>query len=199
MARTVGIPARVAVGYLRGTIQDDGSRVVGAHDAHAWPELYFHGTGWVPFEPTPAARTGSAPTWTVPPADDGQDGSDTPSIPQGQIPEGGALPPGALDPDIGEGGAGGGSTRTSTLIAVAIAAVAAAGVFAIPTLAAKARRRLRWRRRARTRSARPRRRGRTFATRFATPDWNGAKRRRRGPPGVRWPMPHSSTPTRATW
>jgi hypothetical protein len=144
MARTVGIPARVAVGYLRGTIQDDGSRVVGAHDAHAWPELYFHGTGWVPFEPTPAARTGSAPTWTVP-TEDGE-GSTAPSVPSGQIPEGGALPPGALDPDIGEGGAGGGSTRTSTLIAVAIAAVAAAGVFAIPTLAAKARRRLRWRR-----------------------------------------------------
>jgi hypothetical protein len=146
MARTVGIPARVAVGYLRGTVQDDGSRVVGANDAHAWPELYFHGTGWVPFEPTPGARTGSAPTWTVPPADDGQDGSDTPSIPQGQIPVGGDLPPGALDPDVGEGGAGSGSTRTSTLIAVAIAVVAAAGVFAIPTLAAKARRRLRWRR-----------------------------------------------------
>jgi len=145
MARTVGIPARVAVGYLRGTIQDDGSRVVGAHDAHAWPELYFHGTGWVPFEPTPATRTGSAPTWTVPPTEDGE-GSTAPPVPSGQIPEGGAVPPGALDPDIGEGGAGGGSTRTSTLIAVAIAAVAAAGVFAIPTLAAKARRRLRWRR-----------------------------------------------------
>lgn len=145
MARTVGIPARVAVGYTKGTVQDDGSWVVGTHDSHAWPELFFQGIGWVPWEPTPAIRTGSAPTWTVPPASDEEDGS-TPSVPQGQIPDEGALPPGALDPDIGEGGAGGGSSRTQTLIAVAIAAVAAAGVFALPTLVAKVRRRLRWRR-----------------------------------------------------
>ncbi|HET6687439.1 MAG TPA: DUF3488 and transglutaminase-like domain-containing protein, partial [Jiangellaceae bacterium] len=145
LARTVGIPARVAVGFTPGTPQDDGSRVVGTHDAHAWPELYFQGTGWVRFEPTPRTRTGSAPTWTVPPNEDGE-GSTAPSVPSGQIPDGGALPPGALDPDVGEGGAGSGATRTSTLIAVAIAMVAAAGVFAIPTLAAKARRRLRWRR-----------------------------------------------------
>jgi transglutaminase-like putative cysteine protease len=145
LARAVGIPARVAVGFTPGVAQDDDSRVVGTHDSHAWPELYFQGTGWVRFEPTPATRTGSPPTWTVPPSADDDEGS-TPLVPEGQIPEGGALPPGALDPDIGEGGAGGGATRTSTLIAVAIAVVAAAGVFAIPTLAAKARRRLRWRR-----------------------------------------------------
>ncbi|HJU96858.1 MAG TPA: DUF3488 and transglutaminase-like domain-containing protein [Jiangellaceae bacterium] len=145
MARTVGIPARVAVGFTPGTVQDDGSWVVGTHDSHAWPELYFQGTGWVRFEPTPGSRTGSAPTWTVPPSAGDEDDS-TSSVPQGDIPEGGALPPGALDPDIGEGGAGGGSSRTQTLIAVAIAAVAAAGVFALPTLVAKVRRRLRWRR-----------------------------------------------------
>jgi transglutaminase-like putative cysteine protease len=145
LARTVGIPARVAVGFTPGTPQDDGSRVVGTHDAHAWPELYFQGTGWVRFEPTPGTRTGSAPTWTVPPDEDGE-GSTAPPVPSGQIPDEAALPPGALDPDVGEGGAGSGATRTSTLIAVAIAMVAAAGVFAIPTLAAKARRRLRWRR-----------------------------------------------------
>jgi transglutaminase-like putative cysteine protease len=144
MARTVGIPARVAVGFTPGTPQDDGSRVVGTHDSHAWPELYFQGTGWVRFEPTPATRTGSAPTWTVS-TEDGA-GSTAPPVPSGQIPEGGALPPGALDPGIGEGGADGGATRTSTLIALAIAVVAAAGVLAIPTLTAMARRRLRWRR-----------------------------------------------------
>ena len=27
---------------------------VDARDAHAWPELYFQGLGWVPFEPTPS-------------------------------------------------------------------------------------------------------------------------------------------------
>lgn len=58
MARTLGIPARVAVGFTPGeasTLPDDGGveyRVT-THDLHAWPELYFAGIGWVRFEPTP--------------------------------------------------------------------------------------------------------------------------------------------------
>ncbi len=66
MARTLGIPARVAVGFLPGTRGSDGSYSVSLRDAHAWPELYFGGVGWVRFEPTPATRTGAAPAWTVP-------------------------------------------------------------------------------------------------------------------------------------
>jgi transglutaminase-like putative cysteine protease len=65
MARSVGIPARVAVGFL------DADRVPGpenwefsAHDMHAWPELYFQGFGWVLFEPTPQERTGRVPAYT---------------------------------------------------------------------------------------------------------------------------------------
>ena len=58
MARTLGIPARVAVGFLPGTTGGDGNWTVRVSDAHAWPELYFAGAGWVRFEPTPAARTG---------------------------------------------------------------------------------------------------------------------------------------------
>jgi hypothetical protein len=63
MARTLGIPARVAVGFL------DPQRigrdyVFSSHDLHSWPELYFEGPGWVRFEPTPAARTGAAPAYT---------------------------------------------------------------------------------------------------------------------------------------
>ncbi len=66
MARIKGIPARVAVGFLPGEKQADGSYVVRSHDAHAWPELYFAGTGWVRFEPTPATRTGNTPSWLNP-------------------------------------------------------------------------------------------------------------------------------------
>ncbi|GAA3056270.1 DUF3488 and transglutaminase-like domain-containing protein [Streptomyces roseofulvus] len=54
MARTLGIPARVAVGFMPGTNQSDGSVSVGIRDAHAWPELYFEGAGWTRFEPTPS-------------------------------------------------------------------------------------------------------------------------------------------------
>ncbi|GAB2595527.1 DUF3488 and transglutaminase-like domain-containing protein [Streptomyces capparidis] len=54
MSRTLGIPARVAVGYVPGTPDPSGAYSVGLKDAHAWPELYFEGAGWVRFEPTPA-------------------------------------------------------------------------------------------------------------------------------------------------
>ncbi|MEH3078953.1 MAG: transglutaminaseTgpA domain-containing protein [Quadrisphaera sp.] len=67
MARTLGIPARVAVGFLPGSSLGDGSWQVTLQDAHAWPELYFEGAGWVRFEPTPSARTGTAPSWTQAP------------------------------------------------------------------------------------------------------------------------------------
>jgi transglutaminase-like putative cysteine protease len=65
MARTLGIPARVAVGFLRADQTSRTSYVFGSHDLHAWPELYFEGVGWIRFEPTPSDRTGSAPSYTT--------------------------------------------------------------------------------------------------------------------------------------
>jgi transglutaminase-like putative cysteine protease len=64
MARSLGIPARVAVGFAPGTPQADGSVSVGLKDAHAWPELYFEGVGWTRFEPTPTR--GTVPSYTIP-------------------------------------------------------------------------------------------------------------------------------------
>lgn len=61
MSRVVGIPARVAVGFLPGTQRDDGSWAVSAHDMHAWPELYLDGLGWVAFEPTAAVSRQPGP------------------------------------------------------------------------------------------------------------------------------------------
>ncbi|HEX5510983.1 MAG TPA: DUF3488 and transglutaminase-like domain-containing protein [Actinomycetales bacterium] len=66
MARSLGIPARVAVGFLPGQQQEDGTFRVSLRDAHAWPELYFAGAGWIRFEPTPATRTGALPPWAAP-------------------------------------------------------------------------------------------------------------------------------------
>jgi len=53
MLRAVGVPARLATGYVTGVydFQRDEYRVVGAN-AHSWPEVYFEGVGWVEFEPT---------------------------------------------------------------------------------------------------------------------------------------------------
>lgn len=53
LLRSVGIPARLAVGYAQGEkVPDSDNYVVRQKDAHAWPEVYFPGIGWVEFEPT---------------------------------------------------------------------------------------------------------------------------------------------------
>ncbi|MFC8234569.1 MULTISPECIES: transglutaminase TgpA family protein [unclassified Streptomyces] len=93
MARTLGIPARVAVGFTPGTGQSDGSMSVGLRDAHAWPELYFQGIGWTRFEPTPTR--GSAPEYTLPDAP--TNGSANPSRPQASASAAPSAAPSASD------------------------------------------------------------------------------------------------------
>jgi protein-glutamine gamma-glutamyltransferase len=54
MARSQGIPARVATGYAPGEYNPfTGLYDVRASDAHAWVEVYFPGHGWSAFDPTP--------------------------------------------------------------------------------------------------------------------------------------------------
>jgi transglutaminase-like putative cysteine protease len=113
MAREVGIPSRVAVGFTQGEIVDQTWTQVATHDAHAWPELWFPKAGWVPFEPTPRADgTVTLPIYTTPAGrvPGGQDGVTTqPTTPGGtattnprtQAPE--PLPAGESDPLAGGG------------------------------------------------------------------------------------------------
>ncbi|WP_329458294.1 transglutaminase TgpA family protein [Streptomyces sp. NBC_01497] len=86
MARTLGIPARVAVGFAPGTPEGDGTVDVGLRDAHAWPELYFQGVGWTRFEPTPSR--GSLPAYTLPasPSDPDSGTSTQPAAPESAAP-----------------------------------------------------------------------------------------------------------------
>ncbi|KIH98660.1 hypothetical protein LP52_11950 [Streptomonospora alba] len=77
LARQAGIPARVAIGYTSGAGAGEGTWEVTESDAHAWPELYFQGAGWLRFEPTPASPGGQG-TATVPDYAEGM-----PSAPQG--------------------------------------------------------------------------------------------------------------------
>ncbi len=70
LARLLGIPARVAVGYTAGTNLGRGNWRVTTSDAHAWPELYFQGAGWLPWEPTPSGTgvgqgTAKPPSYTT--------------------------------------------------------------------------------------------------------------------------------------
>jgi transglutaminase-like putative cysteine protease len=86
LARLVGIPARIAVGYTAGTNMGKGQWKVTTADAHAWPELYFNGMGWLRFEPTPG----------------GSDGQGTATVPQ----YGGGAPPGFGKEPTGNPGLG---------------------------------------------------------------------------------------------
>lgn len=56
MLRSLGIPSRMAVGFAEGgrsSNERSGEEyTVLKKDAHAWPEVYFPGIGWVEFEPT---------------------------------------------------------------------------------------------------------------------------------------------------
>ena len=71
LSRSMGIPARLAVGFLGGQLGADQVWTVRSGEAHAWPELYFPGQGWVRFEPTPAVQSGAAPGYTVANSDPG--------------------------------------------------------------------------------------------------------------------------------
>ncbi|MFE5300987.1 DUF3488 and DUF4129 domain-containing transglutaminase family protein [Streptomyces sp. NPDC056632] len=115
MARSLGIPARVAVGFMPGTPQSDGSVSVGIRDAHAWPELYFEGAGWTRFEPTPSrgtvpdyAREQSSGSATTPSAQPSTSASAQPSATPSSSE---SCPPqlkrlGECGPDLAAGGAG---------------------------------------------------------------------------------------------
>lgn len=92
MARTLDIPARMAVGFLPGEEADqDGTVEVSGHRAHTWPQVYFHGVGWVRFEPTPPGRTGAPPDWAAGVPDDAE-------LPEEEFPTGTAAPESPEEP-----------------------------------------------------------------------------------------------------
>ena len=148
MARAIGIPARVAVGYTPGELQDDGSRIVRSHDAHAWPELFFNGIGWVRFEPTPSTRTNAAPAWTLPVRDGDSDA---------ETPDDGSTSADSAENDLGPanagdlpmddlGALGGGIEQPSRWPAVLLVAALIAFLLCVPQASAMIIRSSRWRR-----------------------------------------------------
>jgi transglutaminase-like putative cysteine protease len=115
MARHLGIPSRVVVGFTKG-MQDPNEptlfRVNGEH-AHAWVELWFEGFGWIIFDPTPGrAPPGGEPWLRVPEQQDttGGDGTTATTVPGGATSPGGGpdatRPEGPLDNrgDVATGG-----------------------------------------------------------------------------------------------
>ncbi|MEZ0395338.1 MAG: transglutaminase domain-containing protein [Anaerolineales bacterium] len=99
LLRAVGVPARLAVGFSEGQATSPGWRTVLQRHAHAWPEVYFPGLGWVEFEPTasepPLSRPDSeaetqaeAPPFTPPPAALPQEETESAALPAAQNPGG---------------------------------------------------------------------------------------------------------------
>ncbi|MDT9594497.1 transglutaminaseTgpA domain-containing protein [Nocardioides zeae] len=100
MAREIGIPSRVVVGFLQPQPNGAGTWEYSAHDLHAWPELYFPGAGWVRFEPTPAQRAARVPPYaTGAPAEDPSAEPSTPTTapPSTSTPPSATATPGSPD------------------------------------------------------------------------------------------------------
>ena len=139
LARTQGLPARVAVGFTPGIAGEAGAdggvlySVRGEH-AHAWPEVFISGAGWVAFEPTPGRGAPGAEGYTF--VAEQQDAPGPSTAPEGAPPAPPAQPPGggppaaAPPPAAGEpgGDAGdGGTTAGRVGVLAGLAASAAAG------------------------------------------------------------------------
>ncbi|HEX6968518.1 MAG TPA: DUF3488 and transglutaminase-like domain-containing protein [Micromonosporaceae bacterium] len=117
LVRAAGIPARVAFGFTNGTRRERNAYVLTNFNLHAWTEVYFHGIGWVPFDPTPAAnvpgstRTEWAPDPDAPPEVDPTAG---PSAAPGATPDGARDARDRAGDDFGpDTSAGGGSAASS--------------------------------------------------------------------------------------
>ncbi len=85
MARSLGLPARLATGYLAQPADVEGKQTIRQINAHSWAEVYFTGYGWVEFEPTAAFPTAEATVFEADasPRDENLSGSETavPPIP----------------------------------------------------------------------------------------------------------------------
>jgi transglutaminase-like putative cysteine protease len=143
MARLLGIPSRVAVGFLRPQLIEDGVWEFRGHDMHAWPELFFEGAGWIRFEPTPQSVSREAPDYreTQPTAEGPSTApTDDERTPTDRLPE----PSDQANPAGGAGGDGGGMTRTAVLVGVGLAGLAL--LLSTPRLLRAAKTRRRWQR-----------------------------------------------------
>jgi transglutaminase-like putative cysteine protease len=166
MARTLGIPTRIAVGFTPGEFRD-GTYHVTTHDAHAWPEVWLRGIGWTnmfdPTPPAPGVASGgsdlaqepaiapavtlpaqSAPTTPTGPPITQPGGGTTPTAPTDATtaPTGGSTPPAtAAAPLVTTESPDGSSSPWFVVIALLLLVVVAFGAYVAIVLTTKTRRR----------------------------------------------------------
>lgn len=93
LARELGVPARVALGYAPSSARDGGGDyVVTMRQLHAWAEVWFDGVGWVGVDVTPAADGGGAApepeeTPEVEPSETEPEPEETPAEPEEETPQ----------------------------------------------------------------------------------------------------------------
>jgi transglutaminase-like putative cysteine protease len=153
LARLVNIPSRVAIGYTPGTYLGKNRWQIKTSDAHAWPELYFQGAGWLRFEPTPAGPAGQntafQPAYTLPLLPANPVSPATGPLPASGGPQQGtptAGPPGAhIREAPGSGSAAAGKHSGGSSIPVGMLAAVVLGLALItPRSARSLTRRRRW-------------------------------------------------------
>ena len=143
MGRHLGLATRLAVGYLPTETDPSGAYAVTTDQAHAWPEVWFDGLGWVAFEPTPA-RDAVVPSYAAPapraPADPPRPG-DAQELPEAAAPQSAGDPLAARrgqDPasvaDPAAVGEGAGQTGLPGLLAAALLALAVLALALVPAV-----------------------------------------------------------------
>lgn len=138
MARQLGIPARLAIGYQPGSAEPSADSEVTTYrvmssDLHSWPELYFEGVGWLPFEPTPGR--GAPASYTLPSATSSSGSVAPQAVPTtaaGEEPEASATP--ATNTPTPTAIAGGAVTTGMSSAPVVTAWILLAFLFLVPWL-----------------------------------------------------------------
>jgi transglutaminase-like putative cysteine protease len=138
MARSLGLPARVATGFAPGEAAGEGLTLVREANSHLWTEIYFPGYGWEIFEATksinPAfVRSSGDRSTAEPPPRDGRDEIGGPQpIDEGAPPVGAlaspVLVPGGIDPLQPDTEPSSGDTGRTGNVVVMLALLAGAGL-----------------------------------------------------------------------
>jgi len=125
MARTLGMPSRIVVGYLPGSATSDAVEretvySVSSGQLHAWPEVLFEGIGWVPFEPTNGLGVPTSFTAAGSAAGGADDPAAATPAPSTSASAGGGLSPDELEAEQNGTEAGAAGTSVNPLPALTV-------------------------------------------------------------------------------